>query len=164
MAPLGDNLFSVDPVSNYMHSFNPFKPNHNQQIEKKILRNTPKIGNEPVPNFRGIAQYFSFFTNIYKTFCKQMAKILNAVSDLDLHWHMFHKQDAMLKIEFITKFVLQMIDNTYKVRKVAKIRNRYNQVPHLTQDTTCTGKVTKTQINKSAYYAMHCRSKYFSKQ
>ena len=27
-----------------------------------------------------------------------------------------------------------------KVRKVAKIRNRYNQVPHLTQDTN--GKVT----------------------
>ena len=26
--------------------------------------------------------------------------------------------------------------NTRKVRKIAKIRNRYNQVPHLTQDTT----------------------------
>ena len=24
----------------------------------------------------------------------------------------------------------------YKVRKIAKIRKRYNQVPHLTQDTT----------------------------
>ena len=24
----------------------------------------------------------------------------------------------------------------YKVRKMAKIRNRYNQVPHLTRDTT----------------------------
>ena len=30
-----------------------------------------------------------------------------------------------------------------KVSKVAKIRNRYNQVPHLTQDTN--GKVTKSQ-------------------
>ena len=30
-----------------------------------------------------------------------------------------------------------------KVRKLAKIRNRYNQVPHLTHDTN--GKVTKTQ-------------------
>ena len=27
-------------------------------------------------------------------------------------------------------------DNMVKVRKVAKIRNRYNQLPHLTQDTT----------------------------
>ena len=32
-----------------------------------------------------------------------------------------------------------------KVRKAAKIRNRYNQVPHLTQDTTW--EVTKTQLN-----------------
>ena len=31
----------------------------------------------------------------------------------------------------------------YKVSKVAKIRNRYNQVPHLTQDTN--GKVTNSQ-------------------
>ena len=31
----------------------------------------------------------------------------------------------------------------FKVRKGAKIRNRYNQVPHLTQDTN--GKVTNSQ-------------------
>ena len=34
-------------------------------------------------------------------------------------------------------------DNMVKVSKVAKIRNRYNQVPHLTQDTN--GKVTNSQ-------------------
>ena len=34
-------------------------------------------------------------------------------------------------------------DNAMKVSKVAKIRNRYNQVPHLTQDTN--GKVTNSQ-------------------
>ena len=33
----------------------------------------------------------------------------------------------------------------YKVSKGAKIRNRYNQVPHLTQDTN--GKVTNSQID-----------------
>ena len=33
----------------------------------------------------------------------------------------------------------------YKVRKGAKIRNRYNQVPHLTQGTS--GKVTKSQLD-----------------
>ena len=32
-----------------------------------------------------------------------------------------------------------------KVRKVAKNRNQYNQVPHLTQDIHV--KVTKTQLN-----------------
>ena len=31
-----------------------------------------------------------------------------------------------------------------KVRKSAKIRNRYNQAPHLTQDTN--GKVTNSQL------------------
>ena len=34
-------------------------------------------------------------------------------------------------------------DNMVKVSKGAKIRNRYNQVPHLTQDTN--GKVTNSQ-------------------
>ena len=32
-----------------------------------------------------------------------------------------------------------------EVRKVVKIRNRYNQVPHLAQDTN--GKVTNSQID-----------------
>ena len=42
---------------------------------------------------------------------------------------------------------LQWIDlsKNVKVRKVAKIRNRYNQVPHLTQDTT--GESGKIQLN-----------------
>ena len=36
-----------------------------------------------------------------------------------------------------------MVLHTIKVSKVAKIRNRYNQVPHLTQDTN--GKVANSQ-------------------
>ena len=39
------------------------------------------------------------------------------------------------------KFVLELI----KVKKRAKIRNRYNQAPHLTQDTN--GKVTTSQLD-----------------
>ena len=36
----------------------------------------------------------------------------------------------------------------YKVSKGAKIRNRYNQVPHLTQDSEDTnGKVTNSQLD-----------------
>ena len=35
--------------------------------------------------------------------------------------------------------------NVIKVSKVAKIRSRYNQVPHLTQDTN--GKVTNSQLD-----------------
>ena len=35
--------------------------------------------------------------------------------------------------------------NSIKVSKGAKIRNRYNQVPHLTQDTN--GKVTNSQLD-----------------
>ena len=37
------------------------------------------------------------------------------------------------------------LDYRNKVRKRAKIRNRYNQVPHLTQDTN--GKVTTSQLD-----------------
>ena len=36
-------------------------------------------------------------------------------------------------------------DNMVKVSKGAKIRNRYNQVPHLTQDTN--GKVSNSQLD-----------------
>ena len=42
-----------------------------------------------------------------------------------------------------TKMVEILRGCTYKVSKGAKIRNRYNQVPHLTQDTN--GKVTNSQ-------------------
>ena len=38
---------------------------------------------------------------------------------------------------------LQTLSQTNQSNKVAKIRNRYNQVPHLTQDTN--GKVTNSQ-------------------
>ena len=35
--------------------------------------------------------------------------------------------------------------SSFEVSKGAKIRNRYNQVPHLTQDTN--GKVTNSQLD-----------------
>ena len=38
-----------------------------------------------------------------------------------------------------------VIDNVTKISKDAKIRNRYNQVPHLTQDTI--GKMTNSQLD-----------------
>ena len=37
------------------------------------------------------------------------------------------------------------MSNTIKVRKRAKIRNRYDQAPHLTQDTI--GKATNSQVD-----------------
>ena len=39
-----------------------------------------------------------------------------------------------------------------KVSKGAKIRNRYNQVPHLTQDTN--GKVTNSQLDTTRWSAL----------
>ena len=53
-----------------------------------------------------------------------------------------HEQDTLSSVKmFSTGSTLEM-----KVRMGAKIRNHYNQVTHLTQDTT-SGKVTKTQLN-----------------
>ena len=39
------------------------------------------------------------------------------------------------------------IHKAAKINKGAKIRNRYNQVPHLTQDTCTNGKVTNSQLD-----------------
>ena len=48
------------------------------------------------------------------------------------------------KLPFVIKtFVLSIFEWPLKVSNGAKIRNRYNQVPHLTQDTN--GKVTNSQ-------------------
>ena len=48
---------------------------------------------------------------------------------------------------YLLLFKVNVLSNAYRVltqsNKVAKIRNRYNQVPHLTQDTN--GKVTNSQ-------------------
>ena len=49
------------------------------------------------------------------------------------HYSKIHINDLLVGIDLLV----------YKVSKVAKIRNRYNQVPHLTQDTN--GKVTNPQ-------------------
>ena len=48
---------------------------------------------------------------------------------------------TLLYSKTVKFFLLQAI--FVKASKVAKIRNRYNQVPHLTQDTN--GKVTNSQ-------------------
>ena len=44
-------------------------------------------------------------------------------------------------------FILPIVKYFLKVIKGAKIRNRYNQVPHLTQDTN--GKVTNAQLDST---------------
>ena len=41
--------------------------------------------------------------------------------------------------------VMEWVTAGFKVKKGAKIRNRYNQVPHLTQDTN--EKVTNSQLD-----------------
>ena len=48
-----------------------------------------------------------------------------------------------VKVEILSFFLRIAFSRLFEVRKVAKIRNRYNQAPHLDQDTN--GKVTKTQ-------------------
>ena len=46
-------------------------------------------------------------------------------------------------LNIFTGLICTLDLSVFKVRKRAKIRNRYNQVPHLTQDTN--GKVTNSQ-------------------
>ena len=47
--------------------------------------------------------------------------------------------------KFKESCILQIFCKVRKVSKGAKIRNRYSQVPHLTQDTN--GKVTNSQLD-----------------
>ena len=49
----------------------------------------------------------------------------------------------LLNLKIINDSIIRSI--ICKVRKRAKIRNRYNQAPHLTQDTN--GKVTTSQLD-----------------
>ena len=54
------------------------------------------------------------------------------------------KESILNKLDVsINDCVQSIVEMYHKVSKVAKIRNRYNQVPHLTQDTN--GKVTNSQ-------------------
>ena len=58
-------------------------------------------------------------------------------------------KSAMISKTLLAKIYLLLVSlillNSFKVIKRANIRNRYNQVPHLTQDTN--GKVTNSQLD-----------------
>ena len=67
------------------------------------------------------------------------------LSDLETtfkHWVLIKKN---MPIKAVRKVLSENSLNISKVNKRAKIRNRYNQVPHLTQDTN--GKVTNSQLD-----------------
>ena len=55
-----------------------------------------------------------------------------------------YKQTTALRSDTDLPMLPKGRDETTKVCKGAKIRNRYNQVPHLTKDTN--GKVTNSQL------------------
>ena len=56
-----------------------------------------------------------------------------------------YSQSAAIYISNLTSMDCYSGEMGLKVSKGAKIRNRYNQVPHLTQDTN--GKVTNSQLD-----------------
>ena len=59
-----------------------------------------------------------------------------------MEWLLKQYWRALTCLTIPTSPLIRMWD---KVSKCAKIRNRYNQVPHLTQDTN--GKVTNSQLD-----------------
>ena len=68
-------------------------------------------------------------------------------TDQAVHWSPVSYCTACAQMLFDKDIMIKRHMDIYadlsKVSKVAKIRNRYNQVPHLTQDTN--GKVTNSQ-------------------
>ena len=59
--------------------------------------------------------------------------------------HALIRVDQPLHVQYIANIIF--FAAFLKVSKGAKIKNRYNQVPHLTQDTN--GKVTNSQIDST---------------
>ena len=86
-------------------------------------------------------------TKLQRRACKLILR--NGYSNLEeaqnrLNMLSFSESVYLQKAKVIYKVSNNMtIDFISKLSKVAKIRNRYNQVPHLTQDTN--GKVTNSQ-------------------
>ena len=68
--------------------------------------------------------------------------ILSNFNYCPLAWH-FCSESNSKKLEKNQERALRFVYDDFKSNKVAKIRNRYNQVPHPTQDTN--GKVTNSQ-------------------
>ena len=80
---------------------------------------------------------FNIFTHLMRA-AKSKASLCIGINLAD------HQQDDSIDVNDLNKQPINVIQNsvdeaTDKVSKGAKIRNRYNQVPHLTQDTN--GKV-----------------------
>ena len=59
--------------------------------------------------------------------------------------YQYHLHSSITLFSYQEKTVNYSLCSLKKESKGAKIRNRYNQVPHLTQDTN--GKVTKSQLD-----------------
>ena len=91
-------------------------------------------------NLCKIAQvsYFIHFTRLYILQFSKNGQVLIKHQENHKQQH-FPVNSPYISKNIITKGAL------LKVSKGAKIRNRYNQVPHLTQDTN--GKVTNSQLD-----------------
>ena len=77
---------------------------------------------------------------IKKSFDELSSKVL--VNCLQIcRWTVFKNRVGELSCRWTVLF-----PTLVKVRKVAKIRNRYNQVPHLTQDTTGESGIIQSNI------------------
>ena len=86
-------------------------------------------------------------TSLYVTLMSQKPRKIQNMFDCSKTKGNNIPQDALNKVYvFSIKIAIFIEKKTHiKVCKVAKIRNRCNQVPHLTQDTN--GKVTNSQLD-----------------
>ena len=76
------------------------------------------------------------------------------VMTIAVDWDVIKQKKRQEKKIYATAKGREMFHRNHKVSKGAKIRIRYNQVPHLTQDTN--GKVTNSQKTKSQSPAFNC--------
>ena len=78
---------------------------------------------------------------LHMQFCKKLLGVKKTTQTDFVYEELGRDNYATKRVFIIIRYWLKY----YKVSKGAKIRNRYNQVPHLTQDTN--GKVTNSQLD-----------------
>ena len=92
----------------------------------------------PFNTLRSLKAYYSIYMSLNTLDLPPFDRVLNTLQCVVRCGHLMRRQPV------ISEFKVAISKKcTMKVSKVAKIRNRYNQVPHLTQDTN--GKVTNSQ-------------------
>ena len=122
------------------------KTTNSEACVKRPLSKRPKIGFQDQLSLNADRSSLSYHLTFWSLFCLFLSGRFTQVllynsNNMDPVWSVFMVFAFKAKVLW-SDFVIYTAE-VIRVSNGAKIRNRYNQVPHLTQDTN--GKVTNSQ-------------------